>query len=594
MKKVLILSDLHCGHLVGLTPPGWQLNTSLADKRLKRIAQYQRAYWDFYTDSLRRHGKFDVVIVNGDCIDGKGEKSGGTECITSDRNEQCEMAVFAIRKAVSAGTKVVMTYGTPYHTGTGEDFEGNIAHLLDADISGHQYLRVDGVTFDVKHKVGSSQIPHGRHTAIAREHLWAQLWTEHSATKKADVLVRCLSEDTEILTPAGWKRRGMISVGDSVCTLNLRSGNLEWQAVEKVTSQNTDKTMIQMKAKGYDALVTHDHTIVYHSSVSRNFLKRPADELAKMNIFRLPVSGFLQNPGVVIPDGVLKLLAWTIAEGNMDAGNRSKGYKEKNNVRLFQRISRSNEIEAVLKEAGVSYTKHFRKQKGQKIHELNGRVYETKEDGIVFYIRQPDSKNIIALLGGKKNIPDWLMWMNRRQFEVFLAEYVRGDGHMEKLGRSGKIFTSNSDLADRLQILLITNGYKAQVSRRTKWGKVNYVVGFTPKQIITAKGANFKTVPYNGATWCVSVPNGTIVTRRNGKAAILGNSHVHYYDYAGGADWLAMTTPALQGLGSKYGTRQCSGTVDFGFVVFETNKGDYKWRPVLLKVKTKNHLTLDV
>ena len=190
MKKVLVLSDLHCGHLVGLTPPGWQLKKHLEDARLKRIAEYQRAYWDFYVASLKRHAPYDVVIVNGDCIDGKGEKSGGTECITSDRNEQCDMAVFAIRKSLSANTKVVMTYGTPYHTGSGEDFEATIAHHLDANISGHQYLRVDGVTFDVKHKVGSSSVPHGRHTAIAREHLWAQLWNEHSETPKADVLVR--------------------------------------------------------------------------------------------------------------------------------------------------------------------------------------------------------------------------------------------------------------------------------------------------------------------------------------------------------------------------------------------------------------------
>ncbi|MFV0422206.1 hypothetical protein [Oleidesulfovibrio sp.] len=25
MKRIVILSDLHCGHLAGLTPPGWQL-----------------------------------------------------------------------------------------------------------------------------------------------------------------------------------------------------------------------------------------------------------------------------------------------------------------------------------------------------------------------------------------------------------------------------------------------------------------------------------------------------------------------------------------------------------------------------------------
>ena len=189
-KKVLVISDLHCGNLVGLTPPGWQIKSHQADQRLSRLASNQRTYWNFYTGQLAKYAPFDVVIVNGDMIDGKGEKSGGTENITSDRNEQVEMAIFAIRKSRTAKTKVVMTYGTPYHTGTSEDFESNIAAALDADISGHQYLRIDGVIFDVKHKVGSSQVPHGRHTAIAREHLWAQLWNDHSEIPLADVLIR--------------------------------------------------------------------------------------------------------------------------------------------------------------------------------------------------------------------------------------------------------------------------------------------------------------------------------------------------------------------------------------------------------------------
>ena len=189
-KRLLILSDLHCGHIVGLTPPGWQLNKHLDDPRLARISACQREYWNFYRGKLAKYQPFDVVVVNGDAIDGKGERSGGTEAITADRNEQCDMAVHAIRKALGAKTKVVMTYGTPYHTGDGEDFEKNIAAKLDADISGHQYFRVEGVTFDVKHKVGSSQVPHGRHTAIAREHLWSQLWNDHSEIPQADVLIR--------------------------------------------------------------------------------------------------------------------------------------------------------------------------------------------------------------------------------------------------------------------------------------------------------------------------------------------------------------------------------------------------------------------
>ena len=69
------------------------------------------------------------------------------------------------------------------------------------------------------------------------------------------------------------------------------------------------------------------------------------------------------------------------------------------------------------------------------------------------------------------------------------------------------------------------------------------------------------------------------------KADVIVRSHVHYYDFCGGVNWLGLTTPALQGLGTKYGSRRCSGTVDFGFLVFECNKGAYTWKHFIANVR---------
>jgi hypothetical protein len=62
------------------------------------------------------------------------------------------------------------------------------------------------------------------------------------------------------------------------------------------------------------------------------------------------------------------------------------------------------------------------------------------------------------------------------------------------------------------------------------------------------------------------------------QADVILRGHVHYHQYAGGPGWLAMTCPALQGPSTKYGSRQCSGTVDFGIVTFEVDGDDYDWR----------------
>ena len=53
------------------------------------------------------------------------------------------------------------------------------------------------------------------------------------------------------------------------------------------------------------------------------------------------------------------------------------------------------------------------------------------------------------------------------------------------------------------------------------------------------------------------------------KSDLIIRSHVHSFRFCGTHKWMAMATPALQSLGSEYGVTRCSGTVDFGLVLFE-------------------------
>lgn len=182
MKRVVAIGDLHAGHCLGLTPKAWQFHPTYKD--------LQRKLWSFYADTLDALGPIDVLIVNGDAIDGKGDRSGGTEIIVPDLKDQVSMAVECIARAKAK--HVVMTYGTPYHVagGDGTDYEAMIAEAVGAKIGGHEWVDVNGVVFDVKHKIGGSSVPHGRHTAVARERVWNLFWSEHGESPKADILLR--------------------------------------------------------------------------------------------------------------------------------------------------------------------------------------------------------------------------------------------------------------------------------------------------------------------------------------------------------------------------------------------------------------------
>lgn len=190
-KRVAVLADLHSGHEFGLCPPAWWAQTARPGSRRAKAGRFQRQLWSFYTRALDALKPIDVLVVNGDAIEGKGERSGGVELITSDRLEQVRMAAEAINYAEAETVRI--TYGTRYHSGKDEDFEEalKVAVKGKAAIHGHDFLEINGRKLDIKHKVGSSTIPHGRMTALARARLWNVVWnSEHERQPLADVLIR--------------------------------------------------------------------------------------------------------------------------------------------------------------------------------------------------------------------------------------------------------------------------------------------------------------------------------------------------------------------------------------------------------------------
>ena len=117
-KRLLVVSDPHCGHIVGLTPPQWQIKKERAKEGNipGDIFKIQNRLWRDYRDAIDRLRPIHFCVCNGDAIDGKGNRSGGTELLTADREEQSRMAIRALTY-VKPKEGYWMTYGclTPGH-----------------------------------------------------------------------------------------------------------------------------------------------------------------------------------------------------------------------------------------------------------------------------------------------------------------------------------------------------------------------------------------------------------------------------------------------------------------------------------------------
>lgn len=191
-KRMVVVSDFHSGHEYGLTPPDWWFRDDAGSERVRKAGVFQRRLWEFYTKAIDSLKPIDILVVNGDAIDGKGERSGGVELITPDRHEQVRMAREAIDYALAPVIRIL--YGTRYHVGKEEDFESTLTDSLhgeDVTIQGHAFFEINGNGIDIKHKISGSTIPHGRMTAIGRAHLWNMIWnSEDERQPKANIIIR--------------------------------------------------------------------------------------------------------------------------------------------------------------------------------------------------------------------------------------------------------------------------------------------------------------------------------------------------------------------------------------------------------------------
>jgi hypothetical protein len=174
MKKALVLSDTHCGSHLGLIPPAYFRR---ADN--EAVA---RSTWKWFEQAVKREAPYDYMLFGGDAIDGAAKRQQSTGLLTADLHEQVDIAAAcfkAIDRYIKPKAPRMGVTGTGYHTdieGTpSEHYLGSmlgwdaVDDMLDLDIAGARVI--------LRHHTGNSSIPHGGHTAPAREAVWQRIHT---------------------------------------------------------------------------------------------------------------------------------------------------------------------------------------------------------------------------------------------------------------------------------------------------------------------------------------------------------------------------------------------------------------------------------
>lgn len=339
----------------------------------------------------------------------------------------------------------------------------------------------------------------------------------------------CLDEDTQILTPSGWK-----GIDDSFSLVYQVDANLTCSVSEIIGRTERpvgDVPMFGISGRSLNIRVSKHHRMLIHPR------RKPCMVVESQNMpleFRIPVACFEESLGVPLSDSDIRFLGLVATDGSIDKSN--------NQIKLFQ-SDRHPEcieyIESVIHKCGFAYSKIRQKNTScSPIIERHPRW--------VYSISLGNPRNsrldMIGKTGWKrlhswvsKNPAEMLNDCTRSQLLVLLEAMRVGDGDKYKSPsidwnpRTFRLAVQNREYAESLQSLCIRRGVRCVLT--DNGCGVNCLLIDTTRQwwsgvTSSSDGRDvWKELPPKGSEWmwCVEVPAGFLIARRQGKPFIVGN-----------------------------------------------------------------------
>lgn len=175
---IAVVSDLHVGHVAGLLPPRF-IRSDGSPAVMNKGQQWLWQQWEAFGREAARFEP-DVLVVNGDVVDGGQHRQGGAELCLPVLEDQAQAAVECLaRLARVLGVKRIFgVQGTEYHDGRAAAFAERVYERLGAsrykgDGDGRWsrevlQLKAGRAVIHFAHHIGV-----GRASVLDRESLWA-------------------------------------------------------------------------------------------------------------------------------------------------------------------------------------------------------------------------------------------------------------------------------------------------------------------------------------------------------------------------------------------------------------------------------------
>ena len=348
----------------------------------------------------------------------------------------------------------------------------------------------------------------------------------------------CYSEDTDVLTSEGWKPHASITTVDQVACFNAKAHTFTYQRPTNILAADYAGDMYNFHGYSFDALVTPNHRMLVRQDWRKRKPMKGTGRGRPMKYqdgwtfveaqhvaseLKIPLAAPRDNDARDIAeihgvgaDDALRIAGWYIAEG----------WPSMNSIAWCQAIGKiQQDMKETVQRAGLITR--------QTITQY--RAYEKPMWIVRLYKRQhPEFCNWLLDECGSgcatKKMPSLIWALSARQQRIFLEALIDGDGHRTGSGGMAKYATTSPQLVNEVQRLAIELGHPcgwsmqpgAKAHHHTRY-QVN-IGSQSRTDACLSKKWNLDTVPYVGRVFCLTVPTGAYITRRNGKMMIAGNS----------------------------------------------------------------------
>lgn len=342
-----------------------------------------------------------------------------------------------------------------------------------------------------------------------KAHVPNSMW----AKMPANQLAKCFSADTEVLTINGYRRFDQVGPHDLI--MQVTDNGLSPVAATPFV-QRYDGPMIAVHGDMLDFCVTPNHDMVTdYGKIEAGALHALATAKTAVRIPLTAPGRTDDHPGV--SDDDLRLLGYVIADGCESRAAYTVAVSRRYKIDQLQRLN------------PTSIT--VQRTKGQEAV-ATARTIRTNFDKLVY--RFNATRLAAWLLPGKQINTTQLANLSQRQARIVIDAWQEFDGHTDQRSRVRRLFTSREDHVAAAELLATAAGYSVNTPRKRvsdiseRPGYILTISEPQPVPVVRRAGSARPQImiePTNssGEVWCVTVPSGRIMVRRNGFGMVCGN-----------------------------------------------------------------------